>query len=58
MTEQMTLLDKAWENSNRLFDLLLETANDRRIDISIRMELLQKVSAIVEASRQEHKVEK
>jgi hypothetical protein len=58
MTEQMTLLDKAWEHSNRLFDLLLETANDRRIDISIRMELLQKVSAIVEASRQEHKVEK
>jgi hypothetical protein len=57
MTEQMTLLDKAWEHSNRLFDLLLETANDRRIDISIRMELLQKVSAIVEASRQEHKVE-
>jgi hypothetical protein len=41
-----------------LFDLLLETANDRRIDISIRMELLQKVSAIVEASQQEHKVEK
>jgi hypothetical protein len=58
MTEQMTFLDKAWEHSNRLFDLLLETANDRRIDISIRMELLQKVSAIVEASRQEHKVEK
>jgi hypothetical protein len=58
MTEEMTLLDKAWEHSNRLFDLLLETANDRRIDISIRMELLQKVSAIVEASRQEHKVEK
>jgi len=58
MTEEMTLLDKAWEHSNRLFDLLLETANDRRIDISIRMELLQKVSAIVEASQQEHKVEK
>jgi hypothetical protein len=58
MTEEMTFLDKAWEHSNRLFDLLLETANDRRIDISIRMELLQKVSAIVEASRQEHKVEK
>ena len=58
MTEQMTLLDKAWEHSNRLFDLLLETANDRRIDISIRMELLQKVSAIVDASRQEHKVAK
>ena len=58
MTEEMTFLDKAWEHSNRLFDLLLETANDRRIDISIRMELLQKVSAIVEAYRQEHKVEK
>jgi len=58
MTEKMNYLDKAWEESNRLFDLLLETANDRRIDISIRMELLQKVSAIVEASRQEHKVEK
>jgi len=58
MTEEMNYLDKAWEHSSRLFDLLLETANDRRIDISIRMELLQKVSAIVEASRQEHKVEK
>jgi hypothetical protein len=58
MIEGMTLLNKAWEHSNRLFDLLLETANDRRIDISIRMELLQKVSAIVEASQQEHKVAK
>jgi hypothetical protein len=58
MTEEMNYLDKAWEYSSHLFDLLLETAIDRRIDISIRMELLQKVSAIVEASRQEHKVEK
>ena len=58
MTQEMNYLDKAWEHSNCLFDLLLETANDRRIDISIRMELLQKVSAIVEASRQEDKVEK
>jgi hypothetical protein len=57
MSEEMTFLDKASQHY-RLFDLLLETANDRRIDISIRMELLQKVSAIIEVSKQEHKVEK
>ena len=58
MNDYPNYLDKAWEHSNRLFDLLLETANDRRIDISIRMELLQKVSAIIDVSKQEHKVEK
>ena len=56
MSEMTNFLDKAWEHSNRLLDLLLETANDRRIDISIRMELLQKVSAIIDVSKEEHKV--
>lgn len=58
MSNEMTFLDRAWEHSERLFDLLLEISNDRRIDISIRMELLQKVSAIIDVSKQEHKVEK
>ena len=56
MSDEMTFLNKAWEHSNRLLDLLLETSNDRRIDISIRMELLQKVSAIIDVSKEEHKV--
>lgn len=53
---ETNFLDGAWKHSDRLFNLLLETANDRRIDIAIRMELLQKVSAIIELSRVEHEV--
>lgn len=51
MFEYQKHIDRAWEHSGKLFDLILDITKDERISIELRLEILKKLGGVVDSSR-------